>query len=108
MLRLVMAAVVVAAMSLPAEAQVVYLKDGRRIEGTLAIEDARMTIAKPDGTQETVRYEEVQGVSLDGVDLYPSPKAALPPWVTWTVAGANLVAVATAIYLVMRPTPTKP
>lgn len=105
--RALLAAALVAAVSLPAQAEVVYLKDGRRLEGAIAIEDTRMTVSQADGTKATVPYDEVQGVSLDGEELYPQ-RAATPAWVTWTVAGANLVAVATAIYWLVRPSAVTP
>jgi hypothetical protein len=103
MLRLLMASVLVAGLCLPAEAHIVYLKDGRRLEGTMQVLDSQLTVTRTDGTAETVGYDQVQGVSLDNQELYPKAAASrTPEWATWAVVGSNLVAIATVIFLATR------
>lgn len=102
MIRLLMATALVAGLAQPAEAHIVYLKDGRRLEGTMQVLDSQMTVTRVDGTSETVPYEQVQGVSLDNQELYPKAAARANDWATWAVVGSNLVAIATVVFLATR------
>ena len=107
-LRLLLAPVLVAALAAPAEAAVVYTKDGRTYDGALRVEAAALVVAAPDGKAQSIPYDQVLGVSLDGQPLFAPParpasgEAFKADLVTWSVVLANLAAVGLAGVVLYR------
>lgn len=117
-MRFILSIMLVAALAAPAEAALVYTKEGRTYDGNLRVEAASLVVVGADGRSQTVPYDQVLGVSLDGQPLFAPParpasgegfKADL---LAWTLVLANLAAVGlagVAIYRNMNPaaTPTR-
>lgn len=107
-MRYVLTLLIVAALAAPAEAAVVYTKDGRTHDGNLRVEAASLVVVGADGRSQAVPYDQVLGVSLDGQPLFAPParpasgqgfKADL---LAWTLVLANLAAVGLAGVAIYR------
>lgn len=63
-MRWILSAVIVLALAVIAQADIVHLKDGTSIEGTLRKSDNGWTITKPDGSTVQVAAAQVQSVEI--------------------------------------------
>lgn len=89
----------------PAEAHIVYFKDGTVVRGTVTIKDASLTV-KGGGAELSFPLEAVRAISFSdepiGYEQRPREEArpAGPDWPLWTVVGVNsLVAVVALVAL---------
>lgn len=98
-MRILLSLALVASLALPAEAAIVYTKDGRTLTGVVVIEETRLVVTPEGGEPEHVPYGQVQGVSLDDEPLYPAPRAMAPEWGVWAGVAANVAAIATAVFV---------
>ncbi len=109
-MRYLLALLLAAALAAPAEAALVYTKDGHTYDGNLRVEAASLVVVGADGRTQAVPYDQVLGVSLDGQPLFAPParprsgegfKADL---LAWTLVLANLAAVGLAGVAIYRST----
>lgn len=89
----------VASLAVPAEAAIVYTKDGRTLSGAITVEETQLVVTPAEGEPETIPYSQVQGVSLDDEPLYPAPRPMSPEWGVWAGVATNVVAIATAVFV---------
>ena len=89
----------VASLAVPAEAAIVYTKDGRTLSGTITVEETQLVVTPAEGEPEQIPYSQVQGVSLDDEPLYPAPRPMSPEWGVWAGVATNVVAIATAVFV---------
>ena len=110
---LAIALAVLGPMAAPADAAIVYAKDGRSIEGALRVDPGGLAVTT-DGKTVLVPYDQVAGVSLDGVPLFPPPRRLEESsllnneWLMWAVVAANVAAAVTAGIAVYRTTTGNP
>lgn len=111
-MRYLLSLLLACALAAPAEAALVYTKDGRTVDGDLRVEHAALVVVAADGKAQTVPYDQVLGVSLDGQPLFapPARPASGEGWkgslLAWTLVLANVAAVALAGVAVYRATAT--
>jgi hypothetical protein len=90
---------VLVAFALPAEAHVVYFKDGTSIRGTVTVKDANLTV-KGGGTELTFPLDSVRAVSFTDEPIgyeqhrVEDSKFLNNDAVLWTAIGVNVVAMA--------------
>ena len=110
MLHAVLAAVMVTAAAAPADASLVYTRDGRVLDGDIRVEGPGLAVRTKDGKVQVVAYEQVLGISLDGMQLFPAPrrleesKYLNNDLLVWSVVGANLAAMALAAMAIWKTT----
>lgn len=116
-MRYLLSLLLVAALATPAEAAIVYTKDGRAIDGNLRVENAALVVVAADGKAQTVPYDQVLGVSMDGQPLFapPARPASGEGWkgdlLAWTLVLANVAAIGlagVAVYRATNPAATAP
>ena len=107
-MRIALSLLVVMALAAPADAALVYTKDGRTLDGNLRVEAAALVVAGADGATQTVPYDQVLGVSLDGQPLFAPParptsgQGFKSDLLAWTLVLANLAAVGLAGVAIYR------
>lgn len=105
---LLIAALLVALLPLPAEAHQVVLKDGRTFDGAIRIEGEGVTITTADGKVESIPYAAVHGIALDGQPVYSTArnvegsKLLNNDWLLWTAVGANVATMVVAGVMMYR------
>lgn len=108
------AALTMTAFAPPAEAAIVYTRDGKVTHGALHVA-GRGLVVTVEGRTVTIPYDQVLGISMDGQALFPAPQRAEESkvlnndWVLWTLVLANVATVVAAGFTVYRlATPTTP
>lgn len=95
------------ALALPAEAHVVYFKDGTSIQGTVTIKDANLTV-KGGGTELTFPLDSVRAVSFTDEPIgyeqhrVEDSKLLNNDAVLWTAVGVNVVAMAALLFMAFK------
>jgi hypothetical protein len=108
--RLLLAALLAFALAAPAEAALVYTRDGRTLEGDIRVEGAGLALRGADGKVQTLPYDQILGISLDDQPLFPPPRRAEESkylnndLLVWTAVGANLAAMCLAGLAIWRAT----
>jgi hypothetical protein len=101
-------AVVVACVALPADAAIVYFKDGTVARGAIVVKDASITVKGP-GTEMSFPLASVRSISFtDEPIAYEQARAEDSKYLNndalvWTAVAANLVAIAAAAATLLRP-----
>lgn len=98
----------------PAEAALVYTRDGRVFDGKLKVDPTGLVLAMAENRSLLIPYDQIVGISLDGQPIYPPPKRAeesrllnSEPLV-WALVAANAAAVLTVLVNLMRsPAPAR-
>ena len=108
--RFLTAAALVLACAAPADAAIVYTKDGKQLDGEIRVEGPGITIRSADGKLQNIAYDQVLGVSFDGQPLFPPPrrleesKYLNNDLLVWSVVGANFAAMCLAGMAIWRAT----
>jgi hypothetical protein len=106
--------ILAAALAAPAEAALVYTKDGRTLDGALRVDAAALVVTGSDGKAQTVPYEQVLGIAFDGQPLFAPParpaggQGLKSDLLTWSVVVANLAALAVTGALLYRSVTATP
>ncbi|MDB5096565.1 MAG: hypothetical protein JWM80_986 [Cyanobacteria bacterium RYN_339] len=96
------------AFALPAEAHVVYFKDGTSIRGTVTVTAANLSV-KGGGTELTFPLDSVRAVSFSDEPIayeqrrLEDSKFLNNDVVLWTAIGVNVVAMAALLVTVFKP-----
>jgi hypothetical protein len=96
------------AFALPAEAHVVYFKDGTSIRGTVSVKDANLTV-RGGGTELTFPLDSVRAVSFSDEPIayeqrrVEDSKLLNNDLVLWTAIGVNVVAMAALLVTAFKP-----
>lgn len=108
--RFLLVTALVCAFAAPADAAIVYKKDGTQLEGDIRIEGPGITVRLADGKLTNVAFDQVQGVSFDGQPLIPPPRRVEESkylnndLLVWSVVGANFAAMCLAGLAIWRAT----
>lgn len=95
----------------PADAALVYTRDGRVFDGTLKVEPKGLVLVTAEKRALMIPYDQVVGISLDGQPIFPAPRRAEDSklfnheGVVWTLVATQVIAAVSAIVLLLRPAP---
>ena len=98
----------------PADAALVYTRDGRTFDGKLRVEPTGLVLTPESGKALLIPYEQVVGISMDGQPLFPPPRRAEESKLLnsepllWALVAANVAAVLTVLVTLVRPAPATP
>lgn len=101
-------AVAVTCFALPADAAIVYFKDGTVVRGAVAVKDASITVSG-NGAEMSFPLASVRSISFTDEPIgYEQARAEDSKYLNndaliWTAVAANLVAIAAAAAALLRP-----
>jgi hypothetical protein len=107
-------AMVFALFPAPADAALVYTRDGRVFDGTLKVESKGLVLVTPEKRSLLIPYEQIIGISLDGQPLFPAPRRAEESkflnhdGVIWALVASQVVTALVALVMLVRPVPAAP
>ena len=94
-------------LALPAEAHIVYFKDGTAVRGTVKVQGATLTVSGADA-ELSFPLESVRSVSFtDEPIAYEQQRVEESryfnsPWLIWSAVGVNVLAIATGLVVLSR------
>jgi hypothetical protein len=90
----------------PADAHVVYFKDGTAASGAVSVREATVTV-KGNGGELSFPLESVRSISFADESASaasaPAPAVWRPDWTVWTMIGLNVAVLAVALVGATRP-----